>query len=352
VLLRILAQRWAGDVLVRDARQQLMAAAHCESGYVVSARVNGFAALFDALGGVCERVVPARVALVPNVDGVGVGARVLLGHVDPLKLTAAVIRDGLADEAVAEAMRAIGHKAMQLRAKVALGRYGFAPLEAALVEVLRVEPSTLAELEERAALPLPALHRLLATLWLTRAMALVPPTWLRVVPRQPSAALSERPPLRSDEATAVVATHSDLRPVARATPQPMAAGEIGRYHVLRPAHGLTEISGLSQHAHGSMGAAEPLTSRTSRVQSDAHFRVAQLLAERGHLREAVFEAQKAQRLCEPRAGQEALYAWLLFQKAGAIASVWEHLDAALRDEPEDPTVQHYRALLLSAADEP
>src|ERR1700759_3070421 len=64
-LLRVLAQRWAGDVLVRDARQQLMAALHCESGYVVSARVNGFDALFDGLTGVCERVISARVSLVP-----------------------------------------------------------------------------------------------------------------------------------------------------------------------------------------------------------------------------------------------------------------------------------------------
>jgi hypothetical protein len=74
-----------------------------------------------------------------------------------------------------------------------------------------------------------------------------------------------------------------------------------------------------------------------------------VLLARGYPREAVLEAQKAMRLCRPRADQEALYAWALYQRSGGGQSVrphvWEHLENALRTDPDCELAKRYWALL-------
>ena len=69
----------------------------------------------------------------------------------------------------------------------------------------------------------------------------------------------------------------------------------------------------------------------------------------GYFREAVFQAQRGMRLCEPRPEQQALYAWLLHQRAGGgprvSRRVWYLLDRALCADPDCAAAHSYRAQL-------
>jgi len=82
----------------------------------------------------------------------------------------------------------------------------------------------------------------------------------------------------------------------------------------------------------------PPNERSSSDQAQSHFRAAEVLHERGYAREAVLEAQKALRLCEPTPTQRAFYAWLLYARSGLTPAVAEciqqHLDQALAEDPE------------------
>ena len=88
----------------------------------------------------------------------------------------------------------------------------------------------------------------------------------------------------------------------------------------------------------------------ARAQSDRYFRVAALLLDRGYPREAVFEAQKAMRLCAPRPEQQAVYAWALYRRSGAgqriPAAVWQHLESALETDPNCELARFYHAELM------
>jgi hypothetical protein len=157
---------------------------------------------------------------------------------------------------------------------------------------------------------------------------------------------------RGDEETAVIPAcsrspqHSLVVPVVRSS---------GRYHEHAPAHGCTRVAGLSQmnfeaveRPHVPGVATDPWT----QLRADEAFNTAELLLERGYAREAVLQAQKAMRECPLRPEQEALYAWLLFQRDGgkrpARACVWAHLDRALDGDPECERAHAYVALLRGA----
>ena len=96
--------------------------------------------------------------------------------------------------------------------------------------------------------------------------------------------------------------------------------------------------------------AESAAAVGARAQSDRHFRVATLLLERGYPREAVFEAQKAMRLCPPRPEQQATYAWALYRRSGAgqrvPPAVWQHLENALEADPNCELARYYHAELM------
>jgi hypothetical protein len=78
--------------------------------------------------------------------------------------------------------------------------------------------------------------------------------------------------------------------------------------------------------------------------------VAELLLSRGHVNEAVLEAQKAMRLLEPSPEQRAAYAYMLFRRGGSISpSVWEHLSRALTEDPGCARALHYRELITSGS---
>jgi hypothetical protein len=154
---------------------------------------------------------------------------------------------------------------------------------------------------------------------------------------------------REDEKTAVfpagslTPTRSLVVPVARSA---------GRYHESAPAHASIRVTGLDRMNIDTVErprkpdcAPDP----SAQLRADEAFRTAELLLERGHARDAVLQAQKAMRECPPRPEQEALYAWMLFQRDGGKrpvrSCVWAHLDRALEADPECERAHAYVALL-------
>lgn len=126
-----------------------------------------------------------------------------------------------------------------------------------------------------------------------------------------------------------------------ADPERSIGAVIERYHVQNPEHGTTR----SQPPR-SMAPPQAV------LDADAHFGVAEELLARGRHRDAVFEAQKAMKLAPPRPAQRALYAWLLYQRAGAASGVhphvWSHLKRALESDPACARAFYYKGMLLAA----
>lgn len=316
VLLRALLgafeQRWNGSIVIRDACGRLSSILRCHEGYVVAGRVQDGAKLFQAVVALCSTREPMSISFAPDQDAVGCGAGVTVARVDACALAAAVVRNGSADDSAAEAMSFIGAGSIIMRSKVEFARYVFSPLERALVDIIDSGPLTLLELELHATLPRETFARVVFTLWITRALTLAP-AWVRTVsgPISQPASAGERRSRRDDEPTVVVALDST-----------------------RDAPGTSPL----------------VFDASAQARAQRHFQLAEFLLERGYAREAVFEAQKALRLCKPRPAQEALYAWALYQRSGAgprIAQhVWDHLENALRLDPNCESARHYRALLL------
>lgn len=71
-------------------------------------------------------------------------------------------------ERVARACEGLAGKTLRLHRSSRVGRFGFGARERAVLDVLRVKPQSLAELEATGLLPKPALHQLLYVLVLTR----------------------------------------------------------------------------------------------------------------------------------------------------------------------------------------
>jgi tetratricopeptide (TPR) repeat protein len=358
-LLGALNEPWQGTVLVHDASAEPIAALRFEAGWIVTGHVSGAEILSEAIAALCART-DIHVALVAHEEAEGAGPEITTGRIDALALTAAVVRAGWADACVVGAVQAIGQKAIKRRVQRDLGRYQLQPDERAAVAQLKAGAATLEELRERARVPELTLHRLVYTLWLTHAITIVP-TWLRVVSHA-----VPRAGRRNDEPTAIMPLdggqaetggasrsgrapkrHSELRAGLPNDAQPTAAP--GRYHHLAPAHCSSEVVGFARPP--DLAHAPPEQQNiTAYAQADAYFRTAELLLGRGYPREAVFEAQKALRLCRPRPDQQAFYAWLLYQRSGAgkrvHQHVWDHLEQALRAEPQCERAHFYRALLL------
>jgi hypothetical protein len=131
-------------------------------------------------------------------------------------------------------------------------------------------------------------------------------------------------------------------------------GTAGRYSQRAPAHAVTVVSGLARQPSAapprpSWPPAAPLShaaQNDNALEADRHFCVAELLFARGHVSDAVLEAQKAMRLREPRPDQRALYAWLLYKRSGSISpSVCDHLMRALAEDPACERALHYRSLI-------
>lgn len=189
--------------------------------------------------------------------------------------------------------------------------------------------------------------------------------------QHPSATLSSsRRGLRDDEPTEVVQTgthpgyllrNSARVPARRAhtdvPPRPPSVPSLGAYSQVFP-------QSLSDEAEANDAPAQPAAAQSpsARVEADAtyeitasdradyHFRAAEVLLERGYAREAVFEAQKGLRLCEPTPEQRALYAWLLYSRSGlkppVDACIKEHLSQALAEDPQCERARFYMARIV------
>ena len=146
---------------------------------------------------------------------------------------------------------------------------------------------------------------------------------------------------------------SQVRPTSAPSEAPLADDGAGRYSQRAPTHAVTVVSGLARQPSAAPPRRSwPPAPQASHVmqsaEADKHFCVAELLFARGHVSDAVLEAQKAMRLCEPRPDQRALYAWLLYKRGGSISpSVCDHLTRALVEDPACERALHYRELLQS-----
>jgi tetratricopeptide (TPR) repeat protein len=122
----------------------------------------------------------------------------------------------------------------------------------------------------------------------------------------------------------------------------------GSYSVRNPDHGTTEVVPAATRvaqAHAS--------SQHARVFSDAdaYFEAAELLLQRGDSRGAVLAAQKAMKIAPPRPSQQALYAWLLYERDGRGENVhphvFRHLDQALFRDPSCVIALCFKGVLLT-----
>jgi len=129
--------------------------------------------------------------------------------------------------------------------------------------------------------------------------------------------------------------------------QPGESGS-GRYSQRAPDHAVTIVPGLCRQPSAAPPRPSwpPAPQHDCGAQADELFVVAELLLARGHVSEAVLEAQKAMRLRDPLPAQRALYAYMLYRRNGSVGpSVWEHLTRALVEDPQCERALHYRALL-------
>jgi len=158
--------------------------------------------------------------------------------------------------------------------------------------------------------------------------------------------------------TAARPTAQEDEPSAVAPPSPARASRItcapshrapvgGRYSVRNPENGQTEVVPPSTRvAQANAASAHARTFS----DADAYFEAAELLLQRGDRRGAVLAAQTGMKLAPPRPSQQALYAWLLYERDGRGESVhphvFRHLDQALFRDPSCVDAHCFKGVLL------
>jgi hypothetical protein len=87
-----------------------------------------------------------------------------------------------------------------------------------------------------------------------------------------------------------------------------------------------------------------------RAEGDVHATLAEGLMRRGDYTAAVLEMQEAMKIRGPRSGDEAMYAWMLYQQVGAPPEVpeacWNAIERAFRLDLHSDVAYHYKAMLL------
>src|SRR5262245_44925414 len=92
-----------------------------------------------------------------------------------------------------------------------------------------------------------------------------------------------------------------------------------------------------------------LPPNSSRSEGDQRFALAEGLMRRGDYTNAVNEMQEAMKLRGPRAADEALFAWLLYQERGGNdipETSWQAIERAFRLDLHSDVAYHYKAMLL------
>jgi tetratricopeptide (TPR) repeat protein len=89
---------------------------------------------------------------------------------------------------------------------------------------------------------------------------------------------------------------------------------------------------------------------TTRSEGDQRFSLAEGLMRRGDYTAAITEMQEAMKLRGPRAADEALFAWMLYQQRGGGSEVpetsWQAIERAFRLDLHSDVAYHYKAMLL------
>ena len=357
------ALNWQGTLHVRDDHGRTLCELHAEAGWLIVGRAgdaeDGRVAVRQACG---NRT--ARVTIVAD-SGQPANVSSATHLMDPLVLTGDVVRAGLIDDAVSEAMAAIGGKSLKLQphTRAQFERYGLTPEERQIVQRLGTGPQTLTALREGTPVCASTLHHLVFLLWVTESVSVVP-LWLSAPEREHSA---PRPgasfirSLREDEPTTVVRSDTQPDEVVPRESAPMLvrryptlpygtqASAQGAYRDNAPADA-REVLSARPAARGTLPPAsvEPRSRITLRGRADAHFHAAEVLLHKGFAREAVFEAQKGMRLCQPLPAQRALYAYLLFVRSGGLrpgveSCIKQHLSQALSEAPNCERTRYYAA---------
>jgi len=87
----------------------------------------------------------------------------------------------------------------------------------------------------------------------------------------------------------------------------------------------------------------------NRSEGDQRFSLAEGLMRRGDFSGAAAEMQEAMKLRGPRAADEALFAWILYQQRGGAEvpeTAWQAIERAFRLDLHSDVAYHYKAMLL------
>jgi Tfp pilus assembly protein PilF len=98
-----------------------------------------------------------------------------------------------------------------------------------------------------------------------------------------------------------------------------------------------------------MASRRPSQPGTSKSEGDQRFSLAEGLMRRGDFTAAALEMQEAMKLRGPRAADEALFAWLLYQQRGGAdvpETSWQAIERAFRLDLHSDVAYHYKAMLL------
>jgi hypothetical protein len=332
VLLYALERNMSGTLLVGEGPDHPTVRSHSAAvllcrGSIASAALSSApqrqstdpaqAQLLDLLVPLCARTSGAFSFYV-DVDLVGDGATRARLH--PYRLLAAALRGPAREDIIAAVIEGLGGNVVHLKTGSALDELGLSGSERAFIERLRERPAMVSELCDRAALPAPAVRRLLYLLRITKCITLTAPG--RRVLSGAVAIGGHALPSLDGPAAATPAAATERR----APPVVLTA-------VAQVAPGVDQV-----------------------FEADALYREATLLLRQGRYAEARELVRQALQLNPQAADYLALRAWLEHLCDGDHQLPSEQstrlIAQALRRDPQSELAHFYNALLLKRAGRP
>jgi hypothetical protein len=328
LLLEQLEKRWDGTLFVLDEREQFVAAIRFRDGVPSAGRfrdpaVSLHAGMLPLCGHVTGTLMP-----VAAIDLVGDGPDIVSGVVVPQSLIVTASRSIVPAQTVERVIETIGTDWLRISAAVDLADWCFDATERRVIDCLQRGPCDLPQLAARTELRAPLLERIVYALWITRAVTPVP-AW-----RPLMSGITEKNTPGRDRFDSIPTRLIEFdRTAERVVPESLRPIDRARSVSARPS------------------ARAPTRPNSEQLESaDTHMIVAERLLERGDPKAAVLQAQKALHFGPMRPDHEALYAWLLYQRAGGGAYVpscaWEHLASALERDRDCERAHYYQGLLL------
>jgi hypothetical protein len=167
---------------------------------------------------------------------------------------------------------------------------------------------------------------------------------------------------RDDEPTRVAPldySRSDDEPTRVApfsVPPSRRSQRSGSYRLSEPPDGSTDVLRSDAPPPAAQAPRQSTIREASSARTttaDDYYAAAERLMQRGDYRGAVFAAQNAIKLQQPQPFQQALYAWLLYQRDGGSGPVrnhvWNHVDGALLRDDRCAVAHCIKGLLLQRA---